>query len=72
MYPQSTPQSPNYDRYPAGTEAAEKVFDLQDPIRFRLPQRPTEELPQPPQQPLDLPPPGGRTLELPPPGPPVR
>jgi outer membrane protein TolC len=72
MYPQSTPQTPNYDRYPEGTQAAEKVFDLQDPIRFRLAPRPTEELPPPPQQPLDLPPPGGRTLELPPPGPPIR
>jgi outer membrane protein TolC len=68
MYPQSTPQTPNYDRYPVGDRAAEKVFDLQDPINFRLIPRPTEELPLPPQQPLDLPPPGGRPLDLPPPG----
>ncbi len=68
-YPQATPPTPNYDRYPAGDRAAESVFDLQDPINFRLIPRPTEELPAAPQQPFELPAPGGRPFELPAPGP---
>jgi outer membrane protein TolC len=64
-YPESTPPTPNYDRYPASERPAENVFNLQDPSTFRQRPRPTEELPNPvipqpqsiPQQPLPLPPP---------------
>jgi outer membrane protein TolC len=67
-YPQSTPPLPNADRYPIGERPAENVFDLQDPVRFRVAPRPTEELPPPPEQPLLLPPPGRQPQDLPPPG----
>lgn len=73
-YPQSTPPTPNGDRYPIGNKPAEQVFDLQDPAEFRRepPQR-TEDLPPPPMQPLDLPPPGQPLPQLPPPrGPGIR
>jgi len=66
-YPQSTPPTPNADRYPIGERPAENVFDLQDPVRFRVAPRPTEELPAAPEQPFLLPPPGRRPPELPPP-----
>jgi outer membrane protein TolC len=74
-YPESTPPTPNGDRYPIGERPAENVFDLQDPGRFRVAPRPTEELPPAPQQPLELQPgrqplelqPGRRPMELPPP-----
>jgi hypothetical protein len=51
-YPQSTPPSLNYDRYPAGNSPAENVFDLQDPTRFRLGtprERPPDETLPPPE-----------------------
>jgi outer membrane protein TolC len=59
-YPESTPPTPNYDRYPAGDRPAENVFNLEDPTRFRLTPRPTEDLPpspMPPPAPQVLPPP---------------
>jgi outer membrane protein TolC len=71
-YPQSTPPTPNYDRYPASERPAENVFNLEDPSRFRLAPRPTEDLPQPqaptlpPPQESSLPP--LRVLDLPRPG----
>lgn len=65
-YPQATPPSLNEPHYPPGQRPAENVFDLEDPARFRITPRPTEELPPPMRQPLDLPPP----VPLPaPPGP---
>ena len=55
-YPESTPPTPNYDRYPASERPAENVFNLQDPATFRQMPRPTEELPNPilpvPPQPM--------------------
>jgi hypothetical protein len=72
-YPQSTPPTPNGDRYPIGDRPAENVFDLQNPTDFRVLPRPTEELPPAPTQPFDLPPPSGHPLDLPPPrGPQLR
>src|SRR5262249_34958676 len=59
-FPESTQATPNYDRYPPGDRPAENVFDLQDAARFRIQQRPTEELPTPMQQPFELPAPGPR------------
>lgn len=63
-YPEATPPTPNGDRYPIGDRPAENVFDLQDPGRFRVVPRPTEELPPAPQQPLELQP-GRQPMELP-------
>jgi outer membrane protein TolC len=45
-YPESTPPTPNYDRYPPGDRPAENVFNLEDPTRFRS-QPPLENLPTP-------------------------
>jgi outer membrane protein TolC len=51
-YPQSTPPTLNYDRYPPGERPAEQVFDLRDPI----PRRSRPELPNPAPRPEPLPP----------------
>jgi outer membrane protein TolC len=54
-YPQATPPTPNFDRYPAGEQPAENVFNLQDPVGFRI------------RPPANAPPavgPGGETLPL--------
>jgi len=75
-YPQSTPPTPNYDRYPASERPAENVFNLEDPSRFRLTPRPTEDLPQlpnpspPPLRVPDLPRPSGDPVPRVPPPPP--
>ena len=62
-FPESTPATPNYDRYPPGNRPAENVFDLQDPARFRIQPRRTEDLPELMPQPLELPtPPRGPVL----------
>jgi outer membrane protein TolC len=71
-YPESTPPTPNDQRYPLGQRPAENVFDLQDPTRFRVTPRRTEDLPLPAPQPFDLRPPQP-PQELPPPrGPALR
>ena len=48
-YPESNPPSENYDRYPAGDQPAENIFNLEDPTRFRIQPQPRarEELPPP-------------------------
>lgn len=66
-YPESTPATPNYDRYPVGERPAEGVFNLEDLQRFRVAPRPPEEL-RTPQSPSDLPPPPPML----PPGPGIR
>jgi outer membrane protein TolC len=72
-YPQSTPPTPNGDRYPIGERPAENVFDLQNPTDFRVTPRRTEDLPPAPDQPFDLPPSMRRPFDLPPPrGPTLR
>lgn len=66
-YPQATPPTLSESRYPQGQRPAENVFDLQDPARFRITPRPTEDLPPPMRQPLELPP----NVPLPAPSPPA-
>ena len=46
-YPESNPPSENYDRYPAGDQPAENIFNLEDPTRFRIQPQTSEELPPP-------------------------
>jgi hypothetical protein len=36
-YPQANPPTPNFQRYPAGNEPSENVFDLEDPAAFGTP-----------------------------------
>jgi outer membrane protein TolC len=55
-YPEATPPTPNYDRYAAGEQAAENVFDLEELRRFRVSPRP-HDLPTPGPPPSELPPP---------------
>lgn len=73
FYPQSTPQTPNYDRYPQGDRPAENAFQLENPADFQRigPQR-LEELPRPGTRPEvpPPPPPGQFNLPAPPPAPP--
>jgi outer membrane protein TolC len=52
-YPQSTPPTPNYDRYPIGNQPAEHIFNVPEAIPQRAP-RAIEDLPpltQPPGPP---------------------
>jgi outer membrane protein TolC len=49
-YPESTPPTLNYDRYPPGERPAEQSFDLRDPITRRSRGAPPPE-PLPPTQP---------------------
>jgi hypothetical protein len=63
-YPESTPPSPNYDRYPAGEQPAENVFNLEELRRFRISPQPRQDLRTPMPPPSELPPP--------PPAPPTR
>jgi outer membrane protein TolC len=70
-YPQSTPQAPNYDRYPLGDRPAENAFQLENPADFqRLGPRRLEELPRPGERPPEVPRLPTRPFELPPPPPP--
>jgi outer membrane protein TolC len=59
-YPEATPPTPNYDRYPAAEQAAENVFNLDELRRFRVAPQPEElRLPQTPGElPLPAPPRG--------------
>jgi outer membrane protein TolC len=59
-YPESTPPSPNYDRYPSGDQAAENVFKLDELRRFRIAPRKSENPPGPGLPPAELPPPPPR------------
>jgi outer membrane protein TolC len=79
-YPQSTPPTPNYDRYQMGDRPAEQAFQLVDPAAAQeAPSRRLEELPRPtdrppevppaPLRPSQPPPPPPRPYELPPPPP---
>lgn len=68
-YPESTPPTPNFDRYPIGERPAENVFDLEDPAQFRQQPRPTEQLPSP-SPPVPMQP--GLPPALPPMGPGLR
>ncbi|HMC10479.1 MAG TPA: TolC family protein, partial [Pirellulaceae bacterium] len=71
-YPQSTPPTPNADRYPIGDRPAENVFRLEDPTTFqRLGPPGLENLPRPQERPPEVPrppPPSRQPFELPPPG----
>jgi outer membrane protein TolC len=82
-YPQSTPPTPNYDRYSLGDRPAEQAFKLIDPAAAQEgPSRRLEELPRPSERPPEVPTPPGRApvpppprpyeLPPPPPGPQVR
>jgi outer membrane protein TolC len=65
-YPQSTPPTPNYDRYPSSERPAEQSFNLNNPAETPggSPQR-LDELPRPSERPPDVPPPMRRPFELP-------
>ncbi|MBW8884028.1 MAG: TolC family protein, partial [Planctomycetia bacterium] len=77
-YPQSTPPTPNYDRYQLGDRPAEQAFKLINPAEAQetAPRR-LEELPRPNERPPEVPPPAlhspisppPRLYELPPPPP---
>ena len=53
-YPNATPPTSNYDRYPPGSRAAEQFFQLPDPGQIGAPTPGLEALPPAPAQPLEL------------------
>ena len=68
--PQSTPPTPNYDRYQLGDRPAEQAFKLVNPAEAQetAPRR-LEELPRPSDRPPEVPTPPGRSSVPPPPRP---